>query len=226
MNANSKNLLWGVGTFLIILVGLWGVWHLTTAPATSNTPEKAQEITLTPTDNIQGPETAIVTLVEYSDLQCPACRSYHPVVKQLLQKYPKELRLVYRHFPLEIHQHALEAAYAAEAAHKQGKFFEYHDLVFENQADWEQAKKATPIFLKYAKELKLNEKQFAADMKSKEVKDRVEADKKSGMGLAVNSTPTFYVNGVKIENPQTFDEFDGLIKAAIRKASPKPTKAP
>lgn len=226
MNANSKNLLWGVGTFLIILVGLWGVWHLTTAPATPNTPEKAQTITLTPDDNIQGPETAIVTIVEYSDMQCPACRAYHPVVKQLLQKYPKELRLVYRHFPLDIHQHALEAAYAAEAAHKQGKFFEYHDLVFENQADWEQAKKATPIFLGYAKQLKLNEKQFTADMKSQEIKDRVEADKTSAIGLAVDSTPTFYVNGVKIKNPRTFDEFDGLIKAAIRKASPKPTKAP
>lgn len=216
MNLNSKNLLWGIGTFLIILVALWGIWELTTAPATSLTPAKPQDLKVTESDHTMGPKTAKVTLVEYSDLQCPACQSYHPVIKELLSKHSKDLRLVYRHFPLDIHEHSHEAAYAAEAAAKQGKFFEYHDLLFDNQKDWEKAKDVTSLFMKYARELKLNEKQFTADIKSKDVKAKVEADKLSAAQLKINSTPTFYINGVKIQNPNSFQEFDAMIQAKLK----------
>lgn len=216
MNLNSKNLLWGVGTFLAILVALWGMWELTTAPATSLAPAKPVDLKITASDHTMGPDTAKVTLVEYSDLQCPACQSYNPVVKELLNKHPKDLRLVYRHFPLDMHEHALEAAYAAEAAAKQGKFFEYHDLLFDNQQDWEKAKNVTSLFMKYARELKLNEKQFTADMKSKDVQAKVEADKMSGTQLKINSTPTFYINGAMIKNPNSLEAFDALIQAKIQ----------
>lgn len=210
---SSKNIVWGVVTFVLIIGGLWGIWNVLTQP---NTPaqEKKVDVDIAKTDHVRGPQNAPVTIVEYSDLQCPACRAYAPLVKSILEKNPATVRLVYRHFPLEMHKHAQSAAYAAEAAGKQGKFFEYHDILFDKQAEWEAAKDVTSLFEKYARELKLDMKKFTTDQSSSEIKDRVESQRKSGIDLQVNATPTFIVNGIKIENPKSLDEFQKLIDAA------------
>jgi protein-disulfide isomerase len=222
MKMNTKNILWGVITFLVIIGGLWGVWNLTTQPA--GTPkDKKVDLTVTAADHIMGPENAQVTLVEYSDFQCPACRAYAPLVKSIVEKNPETVRLVYRHFPLDQHTFAKQAAYAAEAAGKQGKFFEFHNILFDKQEDWQEGKNLDKLFSSYAQELKLNVKQFKTDSASSEVKAAIERDIKSGIQFQVDATPTFFLNGTRIENPGSLDDFQKLIDTAV--GAPQATQA-
>ncbi len=162
-----------------------------------------------------GNKQAKTILVEYSDFQCPACGLYYPLVKQLLQAEGDKIQFAYRHFPLrEIHANAELAAEAAEAAGRQGKFWEMYDFLFENQKDWSEVNNARDFFIKYAESLNLNPDQFKTDLKSKEVSDRVENDYQSGLESGVEATPTFFLNGVKIENPRSYDEFKRIIDQA------------
>ena len=157
-----------------------------------------------------------MTLVEYSDFQCPACATYFPVLNQLAAEYASSTRIVYRHFPLEQHKNARLAAYAAEAAATQGKFFEMHDMLFAEQTKWSELADPAPVFTSYAQTLGLNMEQFAADGASQALKDRVERDVASGKVYAVNATPTFYVNGRKIKNPGSYQEFKALIDEELK----------
>ena len=157
-------------------------------------------------DNIQGKENADVTLVEYGDFECPYCEEAYPIVKDVQEVEGDVLRLVFRNFPLsQIHPHAIHAAYAAEAAAKQGKFWEMHSLLFENQDALEDADLAS-----YAKDLNLNVQQFKKDMESKEIIDKVRNDFMSGVKSGVNGTPTFFINGIRFDEPC---EKDLLLKA-------------
>jgi protein-disulfide isomerase len=167
-------------------------------------------------DWIKGPSKAPVVLVEYSDFQCPACRSYVPVVQELTEQFGDNLVVVYRHFPLkQIHLQAELAAQAAEAAGKQGKFWEMHDLLFDRQQDWSENRKAGSLFGEYATEIGLEINQFQSDLKSKEVKGLVKADFQDGLGLGISSTPTFYINGEQITNPRSVEEFAALIETQL-----------
>lgn len=170
---------------------------------------------VTAVDHVLGKETATVTLFEYSDFECPACQAYFPIVKQVLAQYPDDVRLVYRHFPLRtIHPNAEGAARAAEAAGKQGKFFEMHDLLFNNQTSWSKLPNPTSTFEEYAQSLNLDLEQFKSDFSSAEVRARVQADVESGIAANVSGTPTFFINGTPISNPRGVD---GLV-AEIEKA--------
>ncbi len=156
-------------------------------------------------------------LVEYSDLQCPACRAYHEVIKSQIEtdkSITGKITLVYRHFPLNIHQHAKEAAYAAEAAGKQGKFFEYADYLFTNQDQWDNSNNVTQYFLSAAKDLKLDQTKFKTDMNSPEAKKKVDADAASGLSVGVDATPTFFLNGRKLDNIRSFDDFKNELTSA------------
>lgn len=204
----------------VVVIGLI-VWGMVAA---GNKSEKelagivlASEISAT--DWIQGTSTAPVTLVEYSDFQCPACAGYFPLVERLVAENPTLVRLVYRHFPLQQHVHAVTAAAAAEAAGNQGKFWEMYRKIFETQADWEDAKDAKTIFTGYAQAMGLDMTRFATDVDSKEIKDKIDAQALSGVRSGVNSTPTFYVNGKKIQNPQNYDEFKKIIENAATPAA-------
>ncbi|KXK08990.1 MAG: DSBA-like thioredoxin domain protein [Microgenomates bacterium OLB22] len=105
---------------IVIVGGLFVIWKSTSTPAAP----KQVSVTINPTDHQIGTDSAKITLVEYSDFQCPACRAYHGIVKQVISEYKDNIRFIYRHFPLtQIHQNALAASYAAEAAAQQGKFF-------------------------------------------------------------------------------------------------------
>ena len=142
------------------------------------------------TGNLQ----AKITLVEYGDYQCPHCGHAHPLLKRLLKEMGTELRFVFRNFPLqEAHPAAYMAALAAEAAGQQGKFWEMHDIIFENQQNLQ-----GHAFIDFAERLKLNLEQFARDWKSEEIQGKVEADFESGMRSGVNGTPTFFVNNEKL----------------------------
>lgn len=163
-----------------------------------------------------GPENARVTIIEYSDLQCPACAAYAPVVKQILEKYPDDVRFVYRHFPLnQIHPNAYEAALAVEAAGKQGKFWEMHDLLFANQSAWARVGAPLESFLAYAGQLELDVAQFEADYRSDAVKDKVAADQASGYAAGISATPTFFLNGAPLSNPRGLEGFVTAIDAAL-----------
>lgn len=172
-----------------------------------------------PSNHIVGPQTAKVTLTEYGDFQCPACKSYFPIVGQLKQEYADKIKFQFRHYPLvQIHPNAFLGSRAAEAAGKQNKFFEMHDLLYENQETWSAGTNPTPILESYAKELGLNVEQFKTDMNSPAVADTINADAKAAQALGATSTPTFAINGRKIDkNPQTMDEFKKLIDDELAK---------
>lgn len=143
-----------------------------------------------------------VVVVEFSDLQCPACKAVHTPLQQILTKYQDKVTYVYRHFPLTtIHKNALVAAQAAEAAHLQGKFFEMADKLFATQSEWEGLtnEQAVAKFGEYAASLGLDGKKFETDQGSSQVREAINKDIVEGNKIRISATPTFYVNGVETE---------------------------
>lgn len=196
----------------VLLFGLlWMSYSLTNQPEQKVVVESAKVIE--PTDHVKWSTEKKHILTEYSDLQCPACKAFHSYIKANIEKSDtvKNVTFVYRHFPLkQTHQYAQEAAYAAEAAGKQGKFFEMHDLLFETQDTWSSEGNSKGYFEKLAKQLKLNVEKFKTDMNSPEVKQQVESDYQKGQASYVNATPTFFLDGEKL-NPRSFDEFAKML---------------
>lgn len=200
-----------VGSILL----LYGLAKIGTKGSVNGSP--TQSTPVTSSDWSKGPENARVTLVEYSDFQCPACGQYYPVIKRLGTEFPNDLRIIYRNFPLrEIHKNAQLAAQAAEAAGKQGKFWDMHDMLFNTQDSWENSNDPADIFVSYAKSLSLNEEQFRNDMNSSEMKDRVNEDYDSGIKGNIQATPSFFINDEYIENPNSFEEFKAIIQAKLQ----------
>lgn len=167
-------------------------------------------------DQVKGERDAKTTLIEYSDFQCPACRAYWPLVKQAAQEFPDQIAIVYRHFPLAQHKNAKGAAQASEAAARQGKFWEMHNLLFENQKEWEQKPNPQELFEKYAQDAGLDLEKFKSDLASREIEEKVQTDYRSGLAASVNSTPTFFLNGQKLETPKSYEEFKKIIEDATK----------
>lgn len=210
---NLKHIFLAGGVIALTFFLLFTAWKISTKPKTS----QKNEIKISQNDWVQGAKSDSVVLVEYSDFQCPACRVYFPIINQLNEKYKKSLKFVYRHFPLSQHSNSHAAAQAAEAAGAQDKFFELHDLLFEKQDEWAEKSNAYEIFEGYAKSLKLDLKKFKKDFASSEIVDKVKKDEESGMTFGVNSTPTFFLNGVKLDSPQNLSEFEKLITDELNK---------
>ena len=164
-------------------------------------------------DHHSGNMNATITLVEYGDFECPHCRIAHPLVKRLLKEKGNEILYVFRNFPLrEVHRHAYKAAIAAEAAGKQGKFWEMHDLIFENQD-----KLNTRYFLSLAKIIGLDLVQFTIDSENEELLNKIETDFESGIRSGVNGTPSFFLNGSRL---LTYDEtYESLLDAVLLQLS-------
>ncbi|MFA6608789.1 MAG: thioredoxin domain-containing protein [Candidatus Paceibacterota bacterium] len=179
------------------------------------TPVQVEDLKVSETDHVRGALDGSVTLVEFGDFQCPACSAYEPFVQQLVKDNSKILKVVFRHFPLtQIHQNALLAAKASEAASLQGKFWEMHDIIYAKQNEWSEALNARDIFSVYATTIGLDTKKFSKDLNSKEIEDKILAEYSEGIKLGVMGTPTFFINGKMIENPQSIEAFDRLIKDA------------
>lgn len=165
--------------------------------------------------HIKGNPDAKAVLREHSDFQCPACGQFYPLVKDLLETYEGDLALEYKHFPLiTIHPFAVPAAKAAEAAGQQGKFFEMHDKLFENQKVWSNAANPRPYFDQYAEELGLDLSLFRRHYGSSVIQDKIEAEYEEARELGLTGTPSFYLNGERLEFA-TFDEFTNAIDVAI-----------
>jgi protein-disulfide isomerase len=152
-------------------------------------------------DHKQGNPSAIIELVEYADFQCSFCGLACPIVKNIQKKFENELMFVFRHFPLSsIHAHAKLAAVAAEAAGRQGKFWEMHDMLYENQHELHLS-----ALNAYAGYIGLNELQFYKDMEDEKLFEKVKLDFESGLRSGVTQTPTFFINGEKYNG--SWDEF-------------------
>ena len=144
-------------------------------------------------DHILGPRNAAITLVEYGDYQCPHCGAAHPIVKEIRSNFSKNLRFVFRHFPLtNVHELAFPSALAAEAAGRQGRFWEMHDMIFEHQPELSEY-----ALLEFARLIGLNMATFKMDLQDQAVADKVESDFESGVRSGVNGTPSFFINGHK-----------------------------
>jgi protein-disulfide isomerase len=164
-----------------------------------------------PKDHMQGPPDAPVTLVEYGDYECPYCGEAYPVVKALQERLGDQICFVFRNFPLaQAHPHAEEAAEAAEAAASQGKFWEMHDLLYENQDALE-----PEDLVKYARALRLELPRFVLEMREHVYKERVREDFRSGVRSGVNGTPTFFINGVRHDGPFDLRSLLAAIEEAV-----------
>lgn len=203
--------IWSV--FGLAIVGmLFGLAKLGTQTAANPGAGTALSVAVGSGDRSKGEATAPHTLVEYSDFQCPACKAYEPMIQQLVKENPDKVRLVYRHYPLRsIHPNAQAGAEAAEAANKQGKFWEMHDMLFNTQTDWSSLRDPRGKFEEYARSLGLNVEQFKTDSKSNEVRDKIDADYLSGTQSGVQGTPTFFLDGKMITSPQSYEEFKALV---------------
>lgn len=146
-------------------------------------------------DHAEGPDNAALTLVEYGDYQCPYCGAAYPVVKRLQKALGKSLRFVFRNFPLtQAHPYALIAAEAAEAAALQDKFWEMHDLLFEQQSFLE-----PDIIASWAERLELDLEKLGKDISQGVIAERIKEDRQSGIRSGVNGTPTFFINGTRFD---------------------------
>lgn len=217
---NKNTLIISVFSVIAIFGFLTAAYVFTNKPDTSNQTVNREMMKVSPTDHTKWSKTNKNVLVEYADFECPACAGSHQFIKTELdndKNITQNITFVFRHYPLyQIHEYAQESAYAVEAAGKQDKFFEMSSLLFENQKQWTESKDVKKQLLIYAKKLKLNEEQFIKDMDSKEVKDKVNNDLLSGEQAGVNSTPTFFYNGKRIE-VNSYDEFKKLIKDGMKK---------
>ena len=164
-------------------------------------------------------------LIEYSDLQCPACKSFHEYIEAEKKKdqafadlMDKQYTFIYRHFPLtNLHKNAEAAAYAAEASAIQGKYYEFIDRAFSTQPEWAETDKPNEFFIKIARDLGLDEKKFTSDSNSDAVKNKVQSDADLAIKGEVNATPTFFANGVKLGGYNSFDDFKKMLQDAIKK---------
>jgi protein-disulfide isomerase len=195
-----------VGAITVILFG-GAIWFSSVAAEKNN-----EGVTVTA--HIKGNPDASVTLVEYSDFQCPACSSFQPVVGTLLESYGDKIRFEYRHFPLPIHQFAQQAALAAEAAGQQGKFFEYHDVLFANQKEWSSSATPQAFFNKYAEDLGLDMETFKRHMKSSVLRDKIMADMAEARERELSGTPTFFLNDQQMEMTSYEDFITQVVVAA------------
>ena len=165
---------------------------------------------VTADDHSQGPAEAKITLVEYGDYQCPDAGMAYPMVKKLQKHFGKELRFVYRNFPLvEIHELAEPAAEAAEFAASQGKFWEMHDAIFEHQR-----RLSFESLVKLAEGLRLDGKKAAAAIANQEFAERIGADVDGGKRAGVHGTPTFFINGMEYEGEWAYEELLAAIEEA------------
>jgi len=154
----------------------------------------------------RGPKDAPITIVEFSDFECPYCGAAHDTVEQVMSTYAGKVRLVYRQFPLSFHPHAEKAAEASLCAADQGKFWEYHDVLFKNQ------KKLDPTDLKaFASEVGIDGQKFGQCLESGDKKKAVDADQQAGLAAGVGGTPAFFINGIFLNGALPIDEFKKVI---------------
>ncbi len=178
--------------FIVLAIAGGGKQYASLAPAMADSKTLVRA-----SSHMTGVKEAAVTLVEFGDYQCPACAATYRIVKQALAAYrdPKAVNFVFRNFPLPQHGNARVAAEAAEAASAQGKFWEMHDKLYENQAQWSDSADPVTLFIGYVRDAGLDAERFAADVRASRFEDVIQADMNDGTAVSVQATPTFFING-------------------------------
>ncbi|MBL8933504.1 MAG: thioredoxin domain-containing protein, partial [Archangium sp.] len=182
-------------------------------PSAPPPPPSVRKIDIPDDSPIRGAKAAKVTIVAWSDFQCPFCSRVVPTMKQIEDTYAKDVRIIFRHQPLPFHNNAKIAAEASMAAHEQGKFWQMHDKLFANQQALDRAS-----IERYAQELGLDMGKFKSALDSNKFAKKVEADSAEGMQVGANGTPTFFINGREFVGAQPFEAFKGVIDEEIKKA--------
>jgi protein-disulfide isomerase len=166
-------------------------------------------------DHVRGNPDAGITLTVYADFQCPACLTETEVISRAWPQISDKVKLVFRHYPLDTHQHAFLAARYAEAAGRQGKFWEMHDALYGSQASWSVAGDPTEMFDSFATALDLDMTQLKADIELTEVTNKILADQRGGTRAGVRATPSLYFNGRLVSNPQSAGELVARVNKAL-----------
>lgn len=214
MSSNAKQvILWILGA-LVFLGIIIGIAILTTpkdgADATPST--STSDTTPVAGDWTKGSLDAKVQIIEYSDLQCPACAGFEPTAKRLIAEFGDKIGFTYRHFPLTtIHKNAEPASWASEAAGSQGKFWEMHDILFDKQSDWSNESNPLEKFTSYAVSLGLDGETFKTDYDSSTLRRKVTDQIRAGTRADVNSTPTLFLNGKKLDFPRSYDDLKNAV---------------
>lgn len=208
-----------VTILLLVVVVLGGIFFI----GRSKSPDTASTgSTGTVSNHTTGQNAKNVSLVVYGDFQCPVCGQFFPIEKQVVDSFSKDISFQFLHFPLDsIHPNARAASRAAEAAGLQGKFFEMHDLLYQNQSSWNTASDPLAVFTSFATSLGLDSAKFKSDFASETVNGTINADLKQGNGKGVTGTPTYYLNGQKLDNGDinTYEKFSAKIQEAINSAN-------
>jgi protein-disulfide isomerase len=190
-----------VATVALVAVGSGAMLYRAKRPQLLSIPENKSPSGKSATESmhIRGNPDAPVTLEEFADFQCPPCGNFAGFAEELLKQYDSRLRIVFRNFPLPGHEHAREAALAAEAAGLQGRFWEMHDVLYREQAVWSKALNTRELFESYAGTIGLDLEQFRKDMDGEKARERVDSDHALGDSLGINLTPTLFINNHPVD---------------------------
>lgn len=204
--------------FAIIFIALVAVFTgvFVTTKQKNETPKPGNGSSVV-SNHVYGDGAKGVTLVEYGDFQCPACTAYYPIVRQAVEAHKADIKFQFVNYPLtQIHPNAMAAHRAAEAADKQGKYWEMHSLIYENHDGWATSQSALSIFEGFARQLGLDMDKFKVDVASSAINDIIQGDIKQGTKLGVTATPTFFLDGQKLSSPpQDAEGFAKLFEQAI-----------
>jgi protein-disulfide isomerase len=225
MNMNNETMgvtLKQIGFWAAIIIGITAVvagmiWLVSFQNKSASTAIVTIPNVIESNDWVKGNRDAKVTLIEYGDYQCPACATYAPVVTQLATEFGADVAFVFRHFPLPQHSNAVPMTYAAEAAGRQGKFWEMTDVIYANQQAWQNADSdnVQAITTEYAKTLGLNTAQFEKDFTSSELRAKTDDQISKNQDLdAIQYTPSFFLNGTRVA-PRSYPEFQKMIADAV-----------
>jgi len=200
----------------IVTVALFAAAFYFAGTAGDRNNEGLQELT-----HYKGNADGVILLEEFSDFQCPACGAMAPVIAGLMDEYGDQIRFEYKHFPIErAHPFAVQAAMATEAAGQQGKFYEFHDALFENQATWSRSATPNALFQQYAQELELDMDLFKRHSNASDLRDKVRAQQAEGIERGVTGTPTMFLNGERMVYT-TYPEFlEQVVRALDPNAVP------
>ena len=213
MNSTDKIIFGVVGVFTVLIF----VFIITSSFKSDSASNLSSSDVVGEAPHVKGNPEAKVTLVEFSDFECPACRTFHSIVGDIANKYSNDVAVVYRHFPLTIHQRSIPAARASEAAANQGKFWEYHDQLFNNFPNYSDAK-----LVEYAQNLGLDIDKFNQDLNSDDIVKRVNEDLKAAENFNIQGTPTFYIvvnDKASVVTVNQFTDLEIAVKNAIEEAN-------
>ena len=196
-----------------ILIG--GVMFLSNSnPKTTATGAIDKKILISGKNTI-GLPSAKVTVVEFADFQCPACGAFYPDMKKITSDYNGKIYYTYRHFPLPLHKNAMKAAQAAQAGAVENKFWKMHDKLFETQSEWSEVDDPTALFVSYAKSSGIDEVKFKKALDENIYVSTIQKDIEDGNIAGVNSTPTVFVNGRKVEGANSIADLSAKVRQAI-----------